>query len=128
MANMLGFQWGSQNGGNTAANPAQPEVVPVQLDVSGDTVELSPQYLHLLCPQLLPRPINQALVLLEAWISPAGRRPILARLAVDSGCELEGCSGCSARNLSRNGIWTQSPPYSLFGRLRVSVSQGCVIS
>ena len=51
------------------------------------------------------QPLHHSLLLIEAWIlPPTGGQPVLARLVVDSGCELEGA--LSSQFVSRWGWHT----------------------
>ena len=70
---------------------AEPRLVAVDLVASSKTILVSSAHLFLIGPHLLPRPIDQALVMIEVWITPkSGATPVLARLVVDGGCQLEG--------------------------------------
>ncbi len=41
--------------------------------------------------QLRPKPLSEALVMIEVWMTPKqGAQSVLARLVVDSACSLEG--------------------------------------
>ena len=74
-----------------SCTPERAQLLPVELVDSQQKLRVNSAYLFLIGPHLLPRPINQSLVMIEVWITPRlGAKPVLARLAVDTGCQLEG--------------------------------------
>ena len=69
----------------------RPSLISVELVDSSQKLAVSSTHLFLVCPHLLPRPLTEALVLIEVWLTPPhGVQPVRARLVVDSGCQLEG--------------------------------------
>ena len=69
-------------------SPEQPSIS-VELADSQARVMVHSNHLFVLCPHVSA--LHHSLLLIEAWISPpTGGQPVLARLVVDSGCELEG--------------------------------------
>jgi hypothetical protein len=70
---------------------AGPSVLSVELDNTTQRLSVRADRLSVVHPQLRPKPLSAALVMIEVWMTPAsGARPVLARLVVDTACTLEG--------------------------------------
>jgi hypothetical protein len=70
---------------------AGPSVLSVELDNTTQRLSVRADRLCVVHPQLRPKPLSAALVMIEVWMTPAsGTQPVLARLVVDTACTLEG--------------------------------------
>ena len=70
---------------------ADPPALSVELDNSTQRLFVRADCLCVVHPQLRPKPLSDALVMIEVWLTPRpGAQPALARLVVDSACTLEG--------------------------------------
>ncbi len=79
----------------------------VELDNSTLQISIRADYLCVVHPQLCPKPIRDALMMVEVWLTPKPiAQSVLARLVVDSACTLE---GVLSKEFVQRCRWTTLP-------------------
>ena len=74
-----------------ASAGGSPKLLLVHIESLNRPLHVNSSYLFLVSPNLLARPIDETLIIIEAQLNvQEGSPPVHARLVVDSGCQLEG--------------------------------------
>lgn len=86
---------------------ARPQLLAVFVESLSRTLQVNSTNIFLVGPNLLTRPLDQGLVVIEARLAIRnGDKPVTARLVVDSGCQLEGV--LSTEFIRKQG-WSPGP-------------------